>query len=215
MLLDNYGTIIKHNIGSGFLNIKQAFGLDKICLEFGKYDSPATKKLKETINCYISMEELPYIAHIFKTGQIVKLCENAKRDNPYAAGYEALSGTTTSKQLKIQSNEGKIYIKALEGPGKKADNGLTIPQYTEKTADKKIVITVTLKEIMVIGFALERAIFYYDTWMANGTLEENLTKMRYQKESGNTYSKPTNQGTPYYGNQLPYSDPLQSVESMF
>lgn len=204
---DDNGTIIKINLGGGFLNIKQAFVFSvtegtrrrdevvgKICFEFGKYDSPQSKRLKETILYYMDIEEAAYLAELMKSGKIFNLCAKAKEKNQYGSGYESLAGVHTSKQLKIQqADEQKYFIKALEGPGEKAANGLMVPKYNDQTAEKKIAISVNCAQIMKIGIALQRAIAIYDHLLSRGlhAVIEYAEQMKYkgtQQASGYAYN---------------------------
>lgn len=196
-LKDDNGTIIKVNFGKGFLNIKQSFVFQvkdritgeitnevvgKVCFEFGSYTSAESKKLKETIHYFMGLEDLSYLAEILKTGRIFKMCQDAKAENAYGSGFEALAGTSSSKQLKIQagSDTDKFFIKALEGPGEKTETGMMAPKYNEASADKKIIVPVTKRQLITIGLSLERAIRYFDIWNAMGSVVENVEKMKYK-----------------------------------
>lgn len=205
---DDNGTIIKLNVSSGFLNIKQAFVFSsqnesgeytndvvgKICFEFGKYTSASEKKLKDTVKYYMSIEDAALFAELLKTGKMVVRCKKAKESNPYGSGFSDMAGTTTSKQLKIQQGdkEDKFFIKALEGPGEKNDKGLMVPKYNDKTATKSIAITVSIDQLMKIGLAIERAIRIYDNLLAQGldAVIRYSDKMRYHGEQ----SQPKPQG---------------------
>lgn len=216
---DDNGTIIKINVSSGFLNIKQAFVFStpdgqggyindvvgKICFEFGKYNSPNDKKLKDTIKYFMSIEDAALLAELLKTGKIVSRCVRAKERNPYEAGFTDMAGVTTSKQMKIQQGDTdtKFFIKALEGPGEKTEKGLMAPKYNDQTADKKIIIAVSVDQMMKIGLAIERAIRIFDHLLSQG-LEAVIAysdKMRYHGENQSAakrMQRPQPQADPFF-----------------
>lgn len=177
------GTIYKLFLGGGFLNVKQAFKIDKICFEFGKYDSPQSKKLKETISYYLSIEDAAYFAYLCQSGKMFSMCARAKQENQYGSGFLDMAGVKTSKQIKMQmgDSQGKYFFKALEGPGEKTEKGLMKPKYNDQTADKKIAIAMTCAQIMTMGIAIQRAISILDMNIARGkdALESFIDGMKF------------------------------------
>ena len=233
---DDNGTIIKLNVSSGFLNIKQAFvfstpneqgGYDndvvgKICFEFGKYNSPNDKKLKETIKYFMSIEDAALLAELLKTGKIVTRCIKAKEKNPYGAGFVDMSGVTTSKQMKIQQGDtdAKFFIKALEGPGEKTDKGLMAPKYNDQTTDKKVIIAVTVDQLMKIGLAMERAIRIFDNLLSQGldAVIEYSKKMRYHGDNQpatRRNQKPQQQTEPFFCSSMTQNTSNLRPEDIF
>lgn len=183
------GQIIKIDALTNFLDIREAFvfGDDvvgKICLQFRVYDKnrPKGQKITQQVDFFMDSEEASYFAEIMKTGRICSLCRNAKAENKYAPGYHKYGGTASrkiSKQLKIEStDDGKLFIKALEGPGTISKTGAIAPAYKDNDASQKVAIKLTQEQAMKIGLQIERAIAYFDHWNADGIVKEKTERFR-------------------------------------
>lgn len=180
------GQIIKIDALTNFLDIREAFvfGDDvvgKICLQFRVYDKnrPKGQKITQQVDFFMDSEEASYFAEIMKTGRICSLCKNAQAENKYAPGYHKYGGTASkkiSKQLKIESSDGKLFMKALEGPGTISKTGAIAPAYKDNDATQKVAIKLTMEQAMKIGLQIERAIAYFDRWNADGIVKEKTEK---------------------------------------
>ena len=190
MLTDTNGTIIKIDSSKSFLDIREAFcfGDDvvgKILFQFRSYDKskPKGQKITQKIDFYMTIEDASYFAEILKTGRIRELCVranekalNESKSASYSFGYQKFGGTAIkkiSRQLKIQvSDDGRLWIKALEGPGIVEDKGQIKPAYKDSEASNKVAMVLDEEQTKKIGLSIERAIRYFDIWSATDTVKE-------------------------------------------
>lgn len=183
------GQIIKIDAQTNFLDIREAFvfGDDvvgKICFQFRVYDKnrPKGQKITQKVDFYMDSEEALYFAEIMKTGRILNLCRNAKSESKYAPGYHKYGGNPAkkiSRQLKIEStDDGKLFIKALEGPGNISQTGAIAPAYKDSEASQKVAIKLSSEQAIKIGLQIERAIGYFDRWNSEGTVRKNVNRLR-------------------------------------
>ena len=188
-MFEKDGQIIKIDAQTNFLDIREAFvfGEDvvgKICFQFRVYDKnrPKGQKITQKVDFFMDSEEAIYFAEIMKTGRILNLCKNAKAENKFAPGYHKYGGSPAkkiSKQLKIEStDDGKLFIKALEGPGNISQTGAIAPAYKDNEASQKIALKLTSEQAMKIGLSIERAVRYFDKWNSEGTVRRNVNRLR-------------------------------------
>lgn len=200
-LKDDNGCIIKIDSAKSFLDIREAFCfgdevVGKIVFQFRSYDKnkPKGQKITQQIDFYMDMEDASYFAEIFKSGRIQGLCKAAKdkayregKNLSFAFGYTKFGGSAAkkiSRQLKIQTGDDeRLWIRALEGPGTVEDKGTIKPAYKDSDADNKVAMVLDEEQVKKIGLAIERAIFYFDTWNALGIVKENVKKMHPSAEA--------------------------------
>lgn len=200
MLTNTNGTIIKIDSAKSFLDIREAFifsgeVVEKILFQFRSYDKnkPKGQKITQQVDFYMTLEDASYFADIMKTGKIRDLCNavNVKaaasgKGVSYAFGYQKFGGTASkkiSKQLKVQvSEDGRLWIKALEGPGIVEDKGQIKPAYKDNEATNKVAMILDNEQMAKIGLAIERAIRIFDTWSAMGIVKENVAKFHKAKQ---------------------------------
>ena len=180
-MLKDSSQIIKIDARESFVDVREAFGIEKVTFQFRKYDKNAPKgqKTKSAIDCYLDIEDFAYLSCCLKTGGIRKLLAEGKPYTNY--GGSVKDGKVISRQLKIEGgNDGKYYLKAQMGPGKKTATGAITPAYTDGKPEKEIVILLNDEQIKKLGIAGERAVRYFDIWSAMGVLDEKCEKLRYK-----------------------------------
>ena len=230
MLTDTNGTIIKIDSAKSFLDIREAFcfGEDivgKILFQFRSYDKskPKGQKITQKVDFYLTLEDASYFAEMLKTGRIYSLCRAARdkantdgKSTSFSFGYQKFGGTASkkiSKQLKIQqSDDGRLWIKALEGPGIVENKGQIKPAYKDNEASQKIAMTLDEEQAVKIGLSIERAIRYFDIWNASGTLKENIKAIGKQDFKG----RDAEELIPVDAYSAPYEDEFsQDIEERF
>ena len=217
-LKNDNGTIIKIDAAKSFLDIKEAFVfgdeiVGKVVFQFRSYDKnrPKGQRITQKVDFYMDLEDASYFAEIMKTGRIKTMCSEAKsqaqsggKSTAYAFGYCKFGGTASSKlsrQLKFQlSDDGRLWVKALEGPGIVEDKGQIKPSYKDAEAPNKIAMVLSEEQTKKIGLALERAIRYFDTWNALGTLKEEVSKFHAKSE------RSIEKDTGFYPDPIPEDD---------
>lgn len=209
MLTNTNGTIIKIDSSKSFLDIREAFCFNKnvvgkILFQFRSYDKsrPKGQKITQKVDFYMTLEDASYFAELMKTGRIRELCiranEKALSENKgisYCFGYQKFGGTAAkriSRQLKIQvSDDGRLWIKALEGPGIVETIGQIKPAYKDSDATSKISMTLDEEQTKKIGLSIERAIRYFDIWNADDMVYEKVKEFRRKNiEENETYDNP-------------------------
>lgn len=182
-------TIIKIDGRNVFVDVQEAFALDKVCFQFRVYDETKQRgsRISNSIDFYMNMEELGYFCHILKTGRLARMIQaeiNAAGNGYPKPGYVKFGGTNKpgepviSRKLQVEAGKKAMYLlSALQGPGKVGTKGQIQPMYMDKDA-QKISIPLTEELATKLAIAGERAIGYYDAWCAAGTLEQHVERLR-------------------------------------
>lgn len=230
MLTNTNGTIIKLDSSKSFLDIREAFCfgeeiVGKILFQFRSYDKsrPKGQKITQKVDFYMTLEDASFFAEIMKTGRIRELCvranEKALAENKgtsYCFGYQKFGGTASkkiSRQLKLQvSDDGRLWIKALEGPGIVESKGQIKPAYKDNDADSKIAMTLDEEQTKKIGLSIERSIRYFDIWNAQGIVAQKTSAFHNNiKQNQETHIEPEDE---IYS--VPYEDEYsQDIEERF
>lgn len=169
-----------------FVDVREAFllGEGKVSFNFRTYDlsKPKGQKTQIKIDFYMDLDEFEYLADEFYTGKIVSKVSQG--------GYRLYGGCSkdnqvTSRQLVIEGNADKLYLKALQGPGKKGSTGSIMPLYKDNDTNiQKVVIVLSPKDAKMLGQQSRRAIEYYHEWNRTGILEERIKQLQYSKDTG-------------------------------
>ena len=185
------GQIIKIDAKTSFLDIREAFVFGEevvglVCFQFRTYDKnrPAGQKITQKTDIYMDLEEFSYLCEILASGKIHSLCQMAKQQNNFGAGYHNYGGNKkaqTSRQLKIElGSDNSLWMKALEGPAKMGEKGQIIPAYKDNEATTKIAMKIDCETAMKIGLAGKRAIQVFDHWDADGVVKEKVSAFHKQ-----------------------------------
>lgn len=191
-MFENSRTIIRIDGKNCFLDLCDAFNLDgKVCFQFRQYNSRLEKgkRITKSIDCYMKLEDFSYFCQIMKTGRIERLAQQAKANSEsgfIAPLYVNYGGTNkqgqpvVSKKLQIEAGtKSPLVLCALQGPGVVGKTGMITPNYLDKDKSiDKIYIPLSEESMIKIGIAGTRAIYYYDTWSANGTLDDKLEALK-------------------------------------
>lgn len=224
------GQIIKIDTKDGFIDIRQAFllGEGKVVFQFRNYDKnrPEGSRITKSIDFYMTIEEFLYFCEICKTGMIYQLMQNSiveaqQSGRKYPApAYMRLGGTTKkdgqviSRQFRIEGGgNNPVFLKALQGPGKKTETGMISPCYKDNEAEVKIVVKVDDEMLKKIGLMGQKAVDVFFLWSAQGHayLEEKCYSLGYtapdtQKQNPAAYNQPYGQ----YGQ--PYEQQVQQIQ---
>lgn len=175
--------IIKQHGKACFVDVRADFclGEGKVSFNFRSLDQ--NNKVNGIIDCYLNIEEFQLIAHMFKTGSIFSYLKTKGRYVSYG-GKKGPNGEIISRQLRIEGDENGLYIKALQGPGKKTPQGGYAPSYKDNEA-MTILVKVDPFQAQMMGFAFQRAIDYYDEWNRSGILDERMKALneKWRKEN--------------------------------
>lgn len=212
-------TIFKIDGKNVFCDVQEAFAIGKICFQFRQYDLSREKgnRLLKSIDAYMNFDEFSYFCLLLKTGRMNRMIasEKAAAGAGYPKpGYVLYGGTaagqnTISRKIQVEGGMKTPYLlSALQGPGKVGKTGQIMPAYMDKDAEK---VSVPMSEEMAIKLALsgERAITYYDTWCAMGTLNQNLARLKNIYRSENEHKERNNQSQQPYRNVVPMQQGTQ------
>ncbi len=189
--------IIKQHGKACFVDVRAAFLLGEGKVGFHFRSLNQQNKVTGKIDCYISIEELNLIAHMFKTGSIFAYLRKNGRYVNYGGKRDSETGAIISRQLRIEGNEEGLYIKALQGPGKITATGGYAPNYKDNEA-LTILVKMDAYQAQMMGFAFQRAIDYYDAWNRSGILEEKMSAIRWKESDAEApaHGKPAQSSAP-------------------
>ena len=179
MLKEN-SQIIKIDAKNVFLDVREAFVIDRVVLQFRRYDQSLSKgnKITQSIDYYLSLEDFAYLCYVFYSGGINKILQKQSYVN-YSGSVK--NGKVISRILKIEGGQDdKFFVKAQSGPGKKTATGAISPVFGDKP-DTEIVIKLSSEQIKKFGLAGERALRIRDMWVAMGVLDEKCEALRFKK----------------------------------
>ena len=152
-------------------------------VEIGTYDSRKPKGQRQTgyVQIYLDEDDFSYFCSLMMNGRIVDRFARGEK-----VPYKHHSGTSDAKRLRAyRGQKMPIILEAAQGPGKKGDNGQTLPDDWEgrnKEKVKKTLIGLNEEEAHKIGAAGLRAISILDMWRAFGRDEENLALINVTKK---------------------------------
>lgn len=217
-------TIVKFDGTGRFVEISQAFGIQKIKFAFRMYDDKKEKgnRITREINCYMDVDEAVVLADrcisrdlftMAKAREAVRAKGNYKYAKP---AYELYSGTTkngvVSRHLAISmKNPADPIAKKLpfsimveELPGIVTDTGAILPDKRRENEASYIAVGLTASDIVKLGLQLQRAYQIYDSWVANDTLESHVARLakppKPQEQFNRTYSEQA--GGAYYNSNI-------------
>ena len=191
-------TIVKFDGSGRFVEISQAFEINKVKLAFRVYDDSRQKgdRITSSIDCYLDIDEAVLLADhcvsrdlfaIARKKEELRVAGNYKRANP---AYESYSGSTKngviSRHLTIsmKATDDPKYqklpftIMAQQGPGKVTKTGAILPNYTNAKKEASfIAVGLTAKDIVKLGIQLQRACRIYDTWIATDSLAYHMQQL--------------------------------------
>ncbi len=180
-MLKDSGQIIKIDGKDVFVDIREAFTIDKVVFQFRKYNNQAEKgnKITKQVDYYMNLDDFSYFCYCLYTGGIKKVIA----ESGYTCyGGSVRDGKIYSRILKIEGGEdGKFYLKVQQGPGKKTSTGAITPAYVDNKPETEIILRLTCEQLKKIGLTGERAIRIRDMWVANGCLEEKCSALHFAK----------------------------------
>lgn len=187
--------IIKQHGRNCFVDVRAAFllGEGKVGFNFRSLN-PQTNKVVNKIDCYVSIEEFQFIAHLFKSGAIFSylLNQQTHRYISYGGKKEA-NGNIIARQLRIEGDANGLFLKGIQGPGKVTGTG----GYTLSCKDNE-ALAVTIKidayQAQMMGFAFQRAVEYYDEWNRQGVLQQKMDAISWKDDAHPSHHAP--QGRP-------------------
>lgn len=199
--------IIKKDGKGVFVDIRETFEIDRVVLQFRRYDNTAEKgaKIKASIDYYMELEDFHYLCYVLYSGGINKLLQG--KGYAHFSGSKDKSGRLMSRILRIEGGtDDKYFLKAQTGPGKPTSTGAVLPAFGDKP-ETEIVIKLTSEELKTIGLAGERAIRIRDMWLALGVLEERCQALKFKKDEDQIPSEKK----PAYKEVQNYRDPQKQA----
>lgn len=171
--------IIKQHGKNCFVDIRAAYliGEGKVEFNFRTLD-PKTNKVQGKIDCYLSIEEFHFLAHLLKTGSIFSYLQSQPAHRYVSYGGRRDGNEIIARQLRIEGDAGGLFLKGMQGPGKTTATG----GYTLACKDNEaFTITVRLDawQAQMMGLAFQRAVDYYDEWNRSGTLQARMEALRH------------------------------------
>ena len=118
-----------------------------------------------------------------KQGGNTRMYENRQASPVFEDfGGSKRDGKVTSRVMHVLGGtKYPVLFKASEGPGREGQNHQYIPSYKEwnDSNSTKIQIPLSAESATAMGIAGLRAVSIYDIWVAEGTAEQNLERIRY------------------------------------
>ena len=143
---------------SSFVKAKaDAFGIEKLVLSFVNYDNK-TKKLKDSIDCYLSFGDALYLFELVTSSQLAKLCQKEKT-RVASSGEKYCKDIYSSPLGGIHEDTAKKRGLRTDGlaisrcfsiaPGLKQDYVITCKQSAGKTNEKGLIVPTGKPEVLV------------------------------------------------------------------
>ena len=172
-----------------------AFGIDKVQINFRKYDVTKTKgnKFTQQVDCYVNVEEALVLAQDILSGKIHALAEaeKAKGAKYPAHVWQSMGGMSAEKAkekglrndgmalsrvIKLAPGNAKPFVLTAEsGKGEQNSQGLIVPRYGT-SPENRIMVALTgdqLKQLaLMINIHLSA---YYSAQYTTGKYEVEYT----------------------------------------
>ena len=177
-MLKDSSQIIKLDGKNVFVDVREAFIIDKVVMQFRRYDQSLAKgsKITSSVDFYLSLEDFSYLCYVLYSGGINKLLQ---KQSYTVYGGSIRNGKVVSRILKIEGGQDdKFFVKAQSGPGKKTQTGAITPAFEKP--ETEIVIRLSSEQLKKLGLSGERALRIRDMWVAMGVLEEKCEALRFE-----------------------------------
>lgn len=172
-----------------------AFGIDKVQINFRKYDVSKSKgsKFTQQVDCYVNVEDALVLAQDILSGKIHALAEaeKAKGAKYPAPIWQSMGGMTAdrakdkglrtdgmalSRVIKLAPGSAKPFVLTAEsGKGEQNAQGLIVPRYGT-SPENRIMVALTGDQLKQLALLINMHLnAYYSAQYSTGKYEMEYT----------------------------------------
>lgn len=195
--------ILNHQIlridgsNSFFEIMSNAFGIDKVQINFRKYDKNKAKgeKFTQTVDIYVNVEEMLVLCNDILSGKIASLADierkkGASYPNPVWDSMGGISaekakekglrtdGKALSRVIKLSPGSKQPFVLTAEsGAGEQNEKGLIVPRFGTKP-DNRVIVALNANQLKQLALLTQMHIASYTTsqYQSGAYLKEFETK---------------------------------------